>query len=79
VAANYRSACLARSQREFSARAGLLREESDEPLFWLTFIKRAGMTGALSEGVDKLADEANQLTLIFGASYRTSKRGLGSK
>ena len=35
VAANYRSACRARSRAEFIAKMGVVEEESDEALFWL--------------------------------------------
>ena len=79
VASNYRAACLARSPKEFSAKAGLLREESDESLFWLIFVKRSGMAAGSVQTVDELTDEAGQLVRIFGASYRTSKRRLGKK
>src|SRR5689334_20676124 len=36
-AANYRTACRARSHRDFVAKIGLTVEESDESAFWLTF------------------------------------------
>ena len=78
VAANYRSACLARSPKEFSAKAGVLREEADEALFWLTFVSRSGMASGVRQEVGALTDEAGQLARIFGAAYRTSKRRLGS-
>jgi four helix bundle protein len=41
VPANYRSACQARSRKEFCSKIGTVREESDESLFWLEFIRAA--------------------------------------
>ena len=38
VAANYRSACRARSRKEFAARIGVVLEEADESLFWLELL-----------------------------------------
>ena len=35
VAANYRSACRARSRSEFLAKMGIVEEEADEAQFWL--------------------------------------------
>ncbi len=72
VAANYRAACLARSPAEFLAKIGIVREESDEALYWLKFILQAGVAGASTEGLTELAGEADQLVRIFAASYRTA-------
>ena len=38
VAANYRSACRARSNADFISKITLVEEESDETLFWLELI-----------------------------------------
>lgn len=73
VASNYRAACLARSPAEWLAKIGIVREESDETLFWLKFIQRAGVAGANETSLAALIGEANELTRIFAASYRTSK------
>jgi four helix bundle protein len=76
VAANYRAACHARSRREFCSRIGTVREEADEALFWLEFIRAAGLAagGVLNE----LLAEAKELAAIFSAAYRTAKRHLNS-
>jgi four helix bundle protein len=42
VAANYRSACRARSRPDFLSKLGVVEEEADETLFWLEFIAEAG-------------------------------------
>jgi four helix bundle protein len=73
VAANYRASCLARSPREWLARLGVVREEADESSLWLEFVRRAGL---LPDGHDQLAqlsEEADQLSRIFAASWRTSR------
>ena len=71
VAANYRSACRARSRRDFLSKLGVVEEEADESLFWLEFIAEAGL---ISEAKLKgLVSEASQLTAIFVASRRTAK------
>src|SRR4249920_4092904 len=41
VAMNYRSSRRARSHAEFTARIGIVSDESDETLGWLEFIHRA--------------------------------------
>src|SRR5438309_11900192 len=38
VAANYRSACRARSRRDFIAKLGIVEEETDETAFWLELL-----------------------------------------
>ncbi len=40
IAANYRSACRARSKAEFIAKMGIVEEEADETLFWLELPSR---------------------------------------
>jgi four helix bundle protein len=71
VAANYRSACRARSQREFVSKLGVVEEEADESLFWLEFIAEAGLVP--EPKLKELISEASQLTAIFVASRRTAK------
>lgn len=73
TAANYRAACLARSDREWPAKLGIVREESDESVFWLMFIQRTGIAGRRRAELDALLDEAHQLARIFMAAYQTSK------
>lgn len=41
VAANYRSACRARSQAEFFSKLCIVVEEADETLFWLELLNEA--------------------------------------
>src|SRR5262245_6430732 len=69
-AANYRAACRARSHRDFVSKLGMTVEESDESVFWLTFLARAGMASSVEQ--KDLLDEAGQLLAIFMASATTA-------
>ena len=75
VAANYRSACRARSKPDFISKLGVVIEESDETDFWLEF---AAESRLLKEGAEqKLRVEANELIAIFTQAQRTAKANLG--
>jgi four helix bundle protein len=79
IGANYRVACRSRSKAEFISKIGIVLEEADETIFWLELLLEAKVFRR--EKVDKLLNEANELTSIFVASLRTSKgidRGLTS-
>ena len=71
VAANYRSACRARSRREFIAKMGIVLEEADESLFWLEVVEERGMLR--SEGARSLRVEADQLVAIVVSSIQTAR------
>ena len=43
VASNYRAARRGRSYREFTAKIGVVSEEADESVFWLTRMLNAGV------------------------------------
>lgn len=75
VAANYRAACRARSEREFCSKIGVVVEESDESQLWLEFlgVPELGVEQAL---IGPLAKEAAELTAIFTASQNTAKANL---
>jgi four helix bundle protein len=75
VAANYRAACRGRSGKEFCAKLGLVAEESDESLLWLELLV-VGSPGIKGKNYDLLVREADELTAIFTASYRTAKENL---
>ena len=77
VAANYRSACLGRSPKEFVAKLGVVREEADEVVFWRDFARLSGL--ASGPETAKLLTEARELVLIVSAAYRTSKARLADK
>jgi four helix bundle protein len=72
VAANYRAVSRARSKAEFTAKMGMVVEESDETVFWLELLKEASIADC--SPVDRLLREANELLAISAVSLRTSKQ-----
>ena len=72
VAANYRASRRARSHAEFTARIGVVAEEADETLFWLTFVADAKLL--VSPDLSRLQREAGELTAIFSACVGTARR-----
>jgi four helix bundle protein len=71
VPSNYRSACRARSHREFVSKLSVALEEADESVGWLEILVKSGLVGAPE--VESLLDEARQLVAILGASRRTAE------
>lgn len=72
VGANYSAASQGRSRDEFIAKLGTVVEEADESCFWLRLIEAAEINRSPQR--DRLAGEAKELLLIFGASLSTAKR-----
>src|SRR5256886_11105017 len=77
VAANYRSACRARSKIEFVAKMGVVLEEADETQLWLELIIEAKLITA--KRVQPLLDEASELVAIFVASRKSASSNLKSE
>jgi four helix bundle protein len=73
TAANYRAARRARSHAEFTAKMGVVSEEADESVFWLTRMVNAKM-GSTTVDIRQLLSEAEELARIFGAAHRTARR-----
>ena len=71
VGANYRATVRAKSNADFIYKIEVVLEEADESLYWLEVIKDAELKSG-SE-IDRLIDEANQLTAIFAATDKTAK------
>jgi len=71
VAANYRSACTARSRRDFIAKLAIVVEESDESVYWLDLLIRVH-SDAAPNAVD-LHREATELRAIFSRSLGTAR------
>lgn len=71
VAANYRSACKARSKADFISKITIVEEEADETTLWLELIMESEI--ANSEFTKSLHKEANELTAIFTSSGKTAK------
>jgi four helix bundle protein len=72
VGANYRAACMARSQADFVSKIGIVCEEADESGYWMDLLVEAGHVKA--EQVASLIKEAGELTAIFVASRKTAKQ-----
>jgi len=70
VAANYRSACRARSRSEFIAKLGVVLEEADETLLWLELLVGAKLVS--ESRVKALLQEANELVAIMAASRKSA-------
>ena len=69
VAANYRAACRARSRADFVSKLGIVEEEADESALWMELLGESGVMPA--RRLEKLLDEANQLTAMIVASRKT--------
>ncbi len=74
VGANYRSACRARSTKDFVNKLGVVIEESDESGYWIELIVEAKLMCA--KRVAELMKEADELTAIFTASHKTASKSL---
>jgi four helix bundle protein len=72
VAANYRSACRAKSRADFISKMGTVEEEADESVLWLELIGESGLMPPVK--LAELHDEANELTAIAVSSIRTARR-----
>jgi len=72
VAANYRTACKARSSADFISKITVIEEECDETLFWLELMLESGLVK--KEKLEPLIKEADELTAIFTASGKTARQ-----
>ena len=72
VAANYRTACRARSNADFISKITIVEEECDETLFWLELITEGNLLK--KERLPDLLKEADELTAIFTASGKTARQ-----
>jgi len=71
VAANYRSACKARSKADFISKITIVEEEADETSFWLELLMESETMN--SDFIKSLHRESNELTAIFTSSGKTAK------
>ncbi|HEX5217542.1 MAG TPA: four helix bundle protein [Vicinamibacterales bacterium] len=71
MAQNYAATCVSRSHREFTAKIGLVLEESTETLKWLHYIENTRLATPAQTG--DLIQEAGELTAILKASWRTAE------
>ena len=71
VAANYRSACSARSHADFINKLGIVEEEADETIFWIDFAADADLVKR--KLVEDLIIEGREILAIVIASQKTAK------
>jgi len=74
VAANYRSACRAKSKADFIAKLSIVEEEADETLFWLEIIKEMEILQV--QELDHLLKETDEIVAIVVSSIKTSRKNL---
>jgi four helix bundle protein len=72
VSSNHRSACRARSRREFIARLGVVLDEADESELWLEALIHCGLAPEALP-VKPLLQEAGELRAIFFQSLRAAR------
>lgn len=76
VAANYRSACRARSDAEMVARFGIVEDEADESQFWIEIILETGFSG--DANLSDLHREFGEIVAIMVASRRTLQKRIAT-
>jgi four helix bundle protein len=69
--ANYRASCRARSRAEFTAKIGVVAEEADESEYSLGLLLK--LQQGPNDEVETWRREADELTAIFTASFRTAR------
>ncbi len=75
--ANYRSACLGKSDKDFLNKLKMVEEELDETLYWLELIIESGL---IKEDLLKdLMNENLELLKIIVSSITTMKKKLNSE
>ena len=72
IAANYRSACRARSNAEFHSKICIVVEETDETMFWLEILWEAGIVK--QELLQNLYQENEEILKIMVASRKSSEK-----
>ncbi len=72
TAANYRAACVSRSQKEFYSKMSIVVEEADETLFWLEVLKDANL--ASEELLTPLLEETLEIVKIVSKARKSTTR-----
>ncbi|HAY89458.1 MAG TPA: four helix bundle protein [Bacteroidetes bacterium] len=78
VAANYRAACVSRSDREFVSKVSISIEEGDESCFWLEVLDEGDFYADKGK-IKSLLDEADQITRVISRSRQTMWKKLNLK
>jgi four helix bundle protein len=71
TAANYRAACVARSQREFFSKMSIVVEEADETLFWLEMLRDTKF--ASKDQLQPLMDENLEILKIVSKARKNTR------
>ena len=74
--ANYRAACVAKSDKDFVNKLKIVEEELDETLYWLDLITETELLKP--KLLVELRKEANELLLITRSSILTKKKKMQS-
>ena len=72
VAANYRSACRARSNAEFHSKISIVIEEADETMFWLEILQESGIIKP--NLLKELYQENEEIIKIVTTARKNSKK-----
>lgn len=75
--ANYRAACLGKSDKDFLNKLKIVEEELDETLYWLDIITMSGLMK--DDDVNDLKDENVQLFKIIASSIVTMRKKMDNK
>ncbi len=78
VAANYRAACVLRSDKEFISKVSISIEEGDESCFWLEVLDEGDFYSDKGK-IKSLLDEADQITRVISRSRQTMWKKLNLK
>ena len=73
VASNYRAACRGKSRADFIHKISIVEEEADESSFWLEMLAALGLHA--NPEMQRLLDEAEQVTKIMVSSKKTARAG----
>ncbi len=74
--ANYRAACLGKSDKDFLNKLKMVEEELDETLYWLELIVESGLLKASL--LDDLMQENKELFKIIVSSINTMKKKINT-
>lgn len=75
--ANYRAACIAKSDKDFINKLKIVEEELDETIYWLNLISETGLIKP--ESLNSLQEEAKALLAIITRSIITKRNKLQTK
>ena len=76
IGANYRAACIAKSDNDYINKLKICEEEADETSYWLELLGESKLIA--EELLTNLHDESRQLTAIITASIKTKRRNMAN-